>query len=143
ELVAIKKDVYMPMLDTAETVAKRYSISRERQDEYSLESQRRVAAAQQGGKFNDELAPITTRMGVADKATGEISFKEITLSKDEGPRPDTSAEGLDSLKPVRGEGFPTTAGNASQLSDGASASVIMSEREASKRGLKPLGIFRV
>src|SRR6202011_3816897 len=142
ELVAIKKDVYMPMLDTAETVAKRYGISRERQDEYSLESQRRTASAQQGGRFNDELAPITTKMGVADKATGEISFKDITLSKDEGPRPETTAEGLAGLKPVRGDGFSITAGNASQLSDGARAWVIMSHREAAKRGLKPLGIFR-
>src|SRR3954452_8152892 len=142
ELLAMKGDAYIAMLDTAEIVAKRYGISRERQDEYSLESQRRTAAAQQGGKFNDELAPISTRMGVADKATGEISFKDVTLSKDEGPRPDTSAEGLAGLKPVRGEGFTITAGNASQLSDGASASVIMSDKEASKRGLKPLGIFR-
>ena len=141
-LLKIKGEVYMPMIDTAEVVAKRYGISRERQDEYSLESQRRTAAAQQGGKFNDELAPITTKMGVTDKATGEVSFKDITLSKDEGPRPDTSAEGLASLKPVRGEGFTITAGNASQLSDGASASVIMSDKEAAKRGLKPLGIFR-
>jgi acetyl-CoA C-acetyltransferase len=142
ELVAIKKDVYMPMLDTAETVAKRYGISRERQDEYSLESQRRTASAQQGGKFNDELAPITTKMGVADKATGEVSFKEITLSKDEGPRPDTTAEGLASLKAVRGEGFTITAGNASQLSDGASATVIVSDKLAAQKGLKPLGVFR-
>ena len=141
-LLKIKGEVYMPMIDTAEVVAKRYGISRERQDEYSLESQRRTAAAQQGGKFNDELAPITTKMGVADKATGEISFKDVTLSKDEGPRPDTTAEGLAGLKPVRGDGFTITAGNASQLSDGASASVIMSDKEASKRGLKPLGIFR-
>ena len=142
ELVAIKKDVYMPMLDTAETVAKRYGISRERQDEYSLESQRRTASAQQGGRFNDELAPITTKMGVADKATGEVSFKEITLSKDEGPRPETTAEGLASLKAVRGEGFTITAGNASQLSDGASATVIMSDKLAAQKGLKQLGIFR-
>src|ERR1700730_4826417 len=141
-LLKIKGEVYMPMIDTAEVVAKRYGISRERQDEYSLESQRRTAAAQQGGKFNDELAPITTRMGATDKATGAFSFKDITLSKDEGPRPDTSAEGLASLKPVRGEGFTITAGNASQVSDGASASVIMSDKEASRRGLKPLGIFR-
>jgi acetyl-CoA C-acetyltransferase len=141
-LLKIKGEVYMPMIDTAEIVAKRYGISRERQDEYSLESQRRTAAAQQGGKFNDELAPIATKMGVTDKATGAVSFKDITLSKDEGPRPDTSAEGLASLKPVRGEGFTITAGNASQLSDGASASVIMSDKEAAKRGLKPLGIFR-
>jgi acetyl-CoA acetyltransferase family protein len=142
ELVAIKKDVYMPMLDTAETVAKRYNISRERQDEYSLESQRRTAAAQQGGRFNEELAPITTKMGVADKATGEISMKEVTLSKDEGPRPETTAEGLASLKAVRGDGFTITAGNASQLSDGASATVIMSDKLAAQKGLKPLGIFR-
>ncbi len=92
-LLKIKGEVYMPMIDTAEVVAKRYGISRERQDEYSLESQRRVAAAQQGGKFNDELAPITTMMGIADKATGAISFKEVTLSKDEGPRPDDFCRG--------------------------------------------------
>ncbi len=142
ELVAIKKDVYMPMLDTAEVVAKRYNISREAQDEYSLESQRRTAAAQQGGKFNDELAPIATKMAVADKATGEVSFKDVTLSKDEGPRPETTAEGLASLKAVRGDGFTITAGNASQLSDGASATVIMTDKLAAQRGLKPLGIFR-
>jgi acetyl-CoA C-acetyltransferase len=141
-LKAIKGDVYMAMLDTAETVAKRYNISREKQDEYSLESQRRTAAAQQGGKFNDELAPITTKMGVADKATGEVTMKDITLSKDEGPRPETSAEGLAGLKAVRGEGFTITAGNASQLSDGASATVIMTDKMAAQKGLKPLGIFR-
>jgi acetyl-CoA acetyltransferase family protein len=142
ELVAIKQDVYMPMLDTAETVAKRYGISRERQDEYALESQRRTASAQQGGRFNEELAPITTKMGITDKATGEISFKDVTLSKDEGPRPETTAEGLAGLKPVRGDGFTITAGNASQLSDGASATVIMSDKLAAQKGLKPLGIFR-
>ncbi|MDR3465007.1 MAG: acetyl-CoA C-acyltransferase [Xanthobacteraceae bacterium] len=142
ELQKIKGDVYMQMIDTAEVVAKRYGISRERQDEYALESQRRTAAAQQGGKFKDELAPITTVMGIADKATGAITMKEVTLGQDEGPRPDTSAEGLASLKPVRGDGFCVTAGNASQLSDGASATVIMSDKEAAKRGLKPLGIFR-
>lgn len=141
-LVAMHKDIYMPMLDTAETVAKRYGISRERMDEYSLESQRRTAAAQQGGKFKDELAPITTQMAVADKATGAVSMKDITLSQDEGPRPETTSEGLASLKAVRGDGFTITAGNASQLSDGASATVIMSDKEASKRGLAPLGIFR-
>src|SRR5256886_3813766 len=105
ELLAMKGDAYIAMLGTAEIVAKRYGISRERQDEYSLESQRRTASAQQGGRFNDELAPITTRMGVADKATGEISFRDITLSKDEGPRPETTAEGLAGLKPGRGDGF--------------------------------------
>ena len=141
-LLEIKGDVYMPMIDTAEIVAKRYGISREKQDEYALESQRRMAAAQQGGKFNDELAPITTKMAVTDKATGNVSFKDITLSQDEGPRPETTAEGLAGLKAVRGDGFSITAGNASQLSDGASACVIMSDKEAAKRGLQPLGIFR-
>ncbi|ABD87782.1 acetyl-CoA C-acyltransferase [Rhodopseudomonas palustris] len=141
-LQAIKGDVYMAMLDTAEVVAKRYGISRERQDEYSLESQRRTAAAQQGGKFADEIAAISTKMGVVDKASGAVSFKDITLSQDEGPRPDTSAEGLAALKAVRGEGFTITAGNASQLSDGASATVVMSDTLAAKKGLKPLGIFR-
>jgi acetyl-CoA acetyltransferase family protein len=140
-LKAIKGDVYMAMLDTAEVVSKRYGISREKQDEYSLESQRRTAAAQQGGRFKDEIAPMTTKMAVADKVTKEISFKDITLSQDEGPRPETTAEGLASLKPVR-EGGTITAGNASQLSDGASAAVIMSDTMAAKKGLKPLGIFR-
>ncbi|MFC0239992.1 acetyl-CoA C-acyltransferase [Rhodopseudomonas telluris] len=141
-LEALKGDVYMAMLDTAETVAKRYNISREAQDEYALESQRRTAAAQQGGKFADEIAPIATKMGVVDKATGAVSFKDITLSQDEGPRPETTAEGLAGLKAVRGEGFTITAGNASQLSDGASATVIMSDKTAAAKGLKPLGIFR-
>ncbi|MES2165759.1 MAG: acetyl-CoA C-acyltransferase [Pseudomonadota bacterium] len=141
ELVKIKGDVYMAMLDTAEVVSKRYGISREKQDEYSLESQRRTAAAQQGGRFKEEIAPMTTKMAVADKVTKEISFKDITLSQDEGPRPETTADGLASLKPVR-EGGTITAGNASQLSDGASAAVIMSDKMASRKGLKPLGIFR-
>ena len=110
-LLEIKGEVYMPMIDTAEIVAKRYGISREKQDEYSLESQRRTAAAQQGGKFKDELAPITTKMAVTDKATGAVSFKDVTLSQDEGPRPETTAEGLAGLKAVRGEGFSVTAGN--------------------------------
>ncbi len=141
ELKKIKGDVYMPMLDTAEVVAKRYNISREAQDEYSLESQRRTASAQQGGRFKEEIAPMTTKMAVVDKATKEVSYKDITLSQDEGPRPDTSAEGLASLKPVR-EGGSITAGNASQLSDGASAAVIMSAETAAKKNLKPMGIFR-
>jgi len=140
-LKAMKGDVYMAMLDTAEIVAKRYGVSREKQDEYSLESQRRTGAAQQGGRFKEEIAPMTTKMAVADKVTKEISFKDITLSQDEGPRPETTGEGLASLKPVR-EGGVITAGNASQLSDGASAAVIMSGEMAAKKGLKPLGIFR-
>jgi len=140
-LLEIKGEVYMPMIDTAEVVAKRYGISRERQDEYSLESQRRVAAAQQGGKFNDELAPITTKMTVVDKETKQTSLRDITLSQDEGPRPDTTAEGLAKIKPVF-EGKTITAGNASQLSDGASACLIMSDALAAQKGLKPLGVFR-
>lgn len=141
-LIEIKGDIYMPMIDTAEIVARRYGISRKRQDEYSLESQRRAAAAVLGGKFDDELTPITTRMSVVDKATGAVSFKEVTLSRDEGIRPETSPEGLANLKPVRGDGFTVTAGNASQLSDGASALVMMNETTATRRGLQPLGIFR-
>ncbi|MBX9452489.1 MAG: acetyl-CoA C-acyltransferase [Mesorhizobium sp.] len=134
-------DVYMPMIDTAEVVAKRYGISRERQDEYGLESQRRVAAAREAGKFSDEIAPIKTRMAVIDKETKEVSHRDVEIAHDEGPRPETTAEGLAGLKPVR-EGGTITAGNASQLSDGASANVMMSSNEAEKRGLTPLGIFR-
>jgi acetyl-CoA C-acetyltransferase len=134
-------DVYMPMIDTAEVVAKRYDISRERQDEYALESQRRVAVAREAGRFTDEIAPISTRMAVIDKETKEVSHRDVEIAHDEGPRPDTTAEGLASLKPVR-EGGTITAGNASQLSDGASANVMMSSKEAEKRGLTPLGVFR-
>lgn len=134
-------DVYMPMIDTAEVVAKRYGISRERQDEYGLESQRRTAAAREAGKFSDEIAPIKTRMAVIDKETKEVSHRDVEIVHDEGPRADTTAEGLAGLKPVR-EGGTITAGNASQLSDGASANVMMSSKEAEKRGLTPLGIFR-
>ena len=142
ELLAMKGDIYMSMLDTAEVVAKRYNISRERQDEYGLESQRRTASAQQAGRFNDELAPITATMAVTDKASGATSFQKVTLSADEGIRPDTTAEGLAQIKPAKGPGFTITAGNASQLSDGASAAVLMSDKLAAKKGLKPLGIFR-
>jgi acetyl-CoA C-acetyltransferase/acetyl-CoA acyltransferase len=131
----------MPMIDTAEVVARRYDISRERQDEYSLESQRRVAAAREAGRFEREIAPIDVTMAVVDKETKEISPKKVTLAHDEGPRPDTTAEGLAGLKPVR-EGGTITAGNASQLSDGASANVMMSDKEAARRGLTPLGILR-
>src|SRR6476619_3632250 len=141
ELLAMKGDAYMAMLDTAEIVAKRYDISRERQDEYGLESQRRTAAAQQGGRFNDELAPIKTTMAVTDKATSAVSYREVTLSADEGPRPDTTAEALAGVKPAKGPGFTITGGDASQPSDGASAAVIMSDKLAAQKGLKPLGIF--
>ena len=140
-LLKLHKDAYMPMIDTAEVVAKRYGISRERQDEYALESQRRTAAAREAGRFAKEIAPMKARMAVVDKETKAVSYKDIEVTHDEGPRPDTTAEGLASLKPVR-EGGVITAGNASQLSDGASAAVMMSAKEASRRGLEPLGIFR-
>jgi acetyl-CoA C-acetyltransferase len=134
-------DVYLPMIDTAENVAKRYGITREQQDAYGLESQRRVAAAREAGRFADEIVPIRTRMAVVDKETKEISHRDVEIAHDEGPRADTTAEGLASLKPVR-EGGVITAGNASQLSDGASANVIMEAKEAERRGLSPLGVFR-
>jgi acetyl-CoA C-acetyltransferase len=140
-LEANKPSIYDTMIDTADLVAERYGISRQAQDEFSLESQRRTAAAQQARRFDDEIVPITAVMSVTDKATGEVRREEITLSKDEGNRPDTSIEGLSKLKPVK-EGRFVTAGNASQLSDGASASVLMSSEEAARRGLTPLGIFR-
>jgi acetyl-CoA acetyltransferases len=139
---------YMTMIETAEIVAERYGVSREEQDEYALQSQQRTAAAQAAGRFDDEIVPLTTVMKVTDKATGEVSEKEITLAKDEGNRPETTLEGLASLKPVFrngqrvAEGRFITAGNASQLSDGASASVLMERREAEKRGLTPLGLYR-
>jgi acetyl-CoA C-acetyltransferase/acetyl-CoA acyltransferase len=141
KLMAIKPDVYLPMIDTAENVATRYGISRERQDAFGLESQKRVAAAREAGRFDAEIAPISVRMAVVDKETKEVSHKDVTLAHDEGPRPETTAEGLAGLKPVREGGF-ITAGNASQLSDGASANVMMDAKEAEKRGLSPLGIFR-
>jgi acetyl-CoA C-acetyltransferase/acetyl-CoA acyltransferase len=141
KLMGIKPEVYMAMIDTAEVVAKRYGISREAQDEYALESQRRVAAAREAGLFADEIAPMKARMAVVDKETKEISYKDLELAHDEGPRADTTAQGLASLKPVR-EGGVITAGNASQLSDGASANVMMSDREAARRGLAPLGVLR-
>jgi acetyl-CoA C-acetyltransferase/acetyl-CoA acyltransferase len=142
DLMAMKPELYLPMIDTAEIVAEHYGISREAQDEYGLESQRRTAAAQQARRFAAEIMPITTRMVVVDKAMGETSQREVTLDKDEGARPDTTPEGLAALKPVRGEGKTITAGNASQLSDGASACVLMNAKVAEKRGLEPLGVFR-
>jgi acetyl-CoA C-acetyltransferase/acetyl-CoA acyltransferase len=141
ELMAMKPEIYMSMLETAEVVAERYKISRDRQDEYSLECQRRTASALQGRRFNDEIVSIATKMSVVDKETKQASLRDVTLSQDEGPRPDTTAEGLAKIKPVF-EGKTITAGNASQLSDGASACVIMSDTLAAQKGLKPLGIFR-
>ena len=140
-VVALSQHAYMPMLQTAEIVAKRYGISRDAQDEYSFQSQQRTAAAQAAGKFDQEIAPMESSMGVADKATGEISCKTVKLTKDEGNRPETTLEGLQSLKPVI-EGGCITAGNASQLSDGASASILMDSKLAEKRGLNPLGAYR-
>ena len=134
--------LWMPMIDTADIVAARYNISRERQDKFSLESQRRTAAAQQAGKFNDEIVPMETVMTVVNKETGESKNVPYTVTKDECNRPDTTYEGLASLKPVKGPDKFVTAGNASQLSDGASAAVVMEGKEAAKRNLKPLGIFK-
>ncbi len=140
-LIAMHKDVYMPMLGTAETVAKRYNISREAQDEYAYQSQMRTAAAQAEGRLDAEIVPVTVTMNVVDKETKEVSQKEITLSKDEGNRPETTLEGLQSLQPVMGPGMNITAGNASQLSDGSSAAVLMEAKLAEQRGLQPLGRY--
>jgi acetyl-CoA C-acetyltransferase len=131
----------MPMIDTAEVVGNRYGISRERCDEFALRSQQRTAEAQRSGRFDAEIIPVTTKMGVKNKETGEVSFQEITLDRDEGNRPETTLEGLAKLEPVRGPEKIITAGNASQLSDGASASVLMSSELAEKRGLEPLGRY--
>ena len=141
ELMAMHNAVYMPMLQTAETVAKRYGISRDAQDEYALRSQQRTAAAQEAGKFDDEIVAVSTTHKVQDKETGEISDVAITIDKDEGNRPSTTLEGLNSLKPVMGEGTTITAGNASQLSDGSSASVLMEAKVAERKGLTPLGRY--
>jgi acetyl-CoA C-acetyltransferase len=147
-LLKVKPALWMSMIETAEIVAERYGISRERADEYALESQKRTAAAQAAGKFNDEIVPLTTQMKKIDKATGAESMVEVTVSKDESNRPDTTMAGLAALKPVHMGGQQVavgkyiTAGNASQFADGASASVMMSEELAAKKGLKPLGIFK-
>jgi acetyl-CoA C-acetyltransferase len=148
ELMARVPALYMTMIETAEIVAERYKISRDAQDEYALRSQQRTAAAQQAGRFDDEIVALPSVMKVTDRNSGESSMKPVTLEKDEGNRPDTNLEGLAGLKPVFKdgqlvkEGRFITAGNASQLSDGASAAVLMEEGEASRRGLTPLGIYR-
>jgi acetyl-CoA C-acetyltransferase len=133
---------WMPMIDTADIVAERYGLSREYQDEFSLRSQRLMAAAQEAGKFKDEIIPVKTVMKVVDKATGTETLREVTVDRDECNRPDTTLEGLAKLQPVKGPGKWVTAGNASQLSDGAAAVVLMEAREAEKRGLQPLGAFK-
>jgi acetyl-CoA C-acetyltransferase len=134
-------ETYWPMLQTAEYVARRYEISRERQDEFGVQIQQRAAKARAEGKFKDEIAPITTKMKVVDKHTGHETTKEVTAAEDEGIRADTTYEGVSQIKPAI-EGGCIAAGNASQFSDGAAACVVMSEKEAARRKLKPLGIFR-
>ena len=142
ELLAMHNGVYMPMIDTAEVVGNRYGVSRERCDEYALQSQQRTAAAQANGTFADEIIPVTATMGVKDKETGAVSMHEVTLEKDEGNRPSTTLADLQKLQPVRGTPDNIiTAGNASQLSDGASACVIMTSAMAAERGLAPLGRY--
>jgi acetyl-CoA C-acetyltransferase len=134
-------EIYWPMLQTAEYVARHYDIPREPQDEFGVQSQVRAAKARAEGRFKDEIVPITTKMKVVDKNTGQETMREVTAAEDEGIRPDTTYQGVSQIKPAV-EGGVIAAGNASQFSDGAAASVVMSEREASRRGLKPLGIFR-
>jgi acetyl-CoA C-acetyltransferase len=136
-----KPEMWMPMIQTADIVAARYKVSREAQDAYAVESQRRTASGQQGRKFDDEIVPLPTKKKVVNKDTKEETIEAVTLARDEGNRPDTNMEGLAALKPVREGGF-ITAGNASQLSDGASVCVVMDARLAEKKGLKPLGTFR-
>jgi acetyl-CoA C-acetyltransferase len=136
-----KPETYWPMLQTAEYVARRYEIPREKQDEFGVQSQQRAAKARSEGRFKDEIVPITVKMKVVDKATGHETMREVTASEDEGIRPDTTYEGVSQIKPAI-EGGCIAAGNASQFSDGASACVVMSDKEAAKRNLKPLGIFR-
>ncbi|MFJ1212273.1 acetyl-CoA C-acyltransferase [Burkholderia pyrrocinia] len=140
-LVEHKPEIYWNMLQTAENVAKRYGISKERQDEYGVQSQLRAAAAQEAGLFRDEIVPITVLAGIADKATGRLFTKEVTVSADEGIRPDTTLEGVSKIRSAVPGGV-ITAGNASQFSDGASACVVMSADAAQREGLQPLGVFR-
>ncbi|MBN9578739.1 MAG: acetyl-CoA C-acyltransferase, partial [Alphaproteobacteria bacterium] len=141
-LTEMYPDFWMPMIDTADVVAARYKISREYQDEYSLESQRRMAAAQQAGKFKDEIIPVKTKMKKVNKETKEETIVDYTVDRDECNRPDTTLEGLSKLAPVKGPDKFITAGNASQLSDGAAAVVLMEAKEAERRGLQPLGAFK-
>ncbi|WP_170524777.1 acetyl-CoA C-acyltransferase [Ruegeria arenilitoris] len=137
-----KPAIYMTMIETADIVAERYGISREEQDAYGLRSQQRIAAAQAAGKFDDEIVPMQTTMAVKDKETGEVSHRQVTVDRDECNRPNTTLEGLASLEPVRGPGNYITAGNASQLSDGAAAVIVMDSAEAERRGLEPMGAFK-
>ncbi|TWO68479.1 acetyl-CoA C-acyltransferase [Caenimonas sedimenti] len=140
-MMAQKPEIYWSMLQTAEQVAKRYGVPKDAQDEYGVRSQLRAAAAQAAGKFNDEIVPMTTVMGVVDKATGRLTRKEVTISSDEGIRPDTTLEGVSKIRSAMPGGV-ITAGNASQFSDGSSVCLLMNAKLAEKRGLQPLGIFR-
>ena len=140
-LKANKPQIYWPMLQTAENVAKRYKISREAQDRYGVDSQLKAAKSRAEGKFSDEIVPISTTMKIVDKNTGAESLKEVTVSDDEGIRADTTYEGVANIKPAI-EGGVIAAGNASQFSDGASAQAVMSDKAAAAKGLKPMGVFR-
>ena len=140
-LKANKPEIYWPMLQTAENVAKRYNIGKDRQDEYGVQSQQRAAAAQAAGKFNDEIVPMTTVMGVADKESGMLVTREVTISADEGIRADTTLEGVSKIRTAVPGGV-ITAGNASQFSDGASVAIVMNSKIAEQKGLQPLGVFR-
>ncbi|RYF95010.1 MAG: acetyl-CoA C-acyltransferase [Caulobacteraceae bacterium] len=142
KLMEIKPALWMAMINTADIVAKRYNVARDYQDEYALRSQQRIAAAQAAGLFKDEIVPMATKMKVVNKETKEESFVDYVVDRDECNRPDTTLEGLRSLQPVMGEGNFVTAGNASQLSDGAAAVVLMESKEAERRGLSPLGRFK-
>jgi acetyl-CoA C-acetyltransferase len=141
ELLAIENSIFMPMIDTAEVVAKRYGVDRDACDQYALQSQQRTAAAQAENLFGEEIVPLTSMMAIIDKETKAISYREVVLDRDEGNRPDTTIDNLRALKAVRGEGANVTAGNASQLSDGASAVVVMERKEVERRGLQPLGRY--
>jgi acetyl-CoA C-acetyltransferase len=141
-LMARKPELWLPMIETADIVAARYRVSRAAQDEYALQSQQRTAAAQQAGLFDQEIVPLPTTKRVTDKETGKTWTEEVTLARDEGNRPDTTLAGLARLPPVRGDGHFVTAGNASQLSDGASACVVMDAAVAERRRIRPLGVFR-
>src|SRR5690606_20744154 len=141
-IVEHKPQLYMEMIDTADVVAERYGIGREAQDRFSVESQRKTAEAQEAGRYKDEIVPVTTVMAVANKETGEVSKKQVTVDRDTCNRPGTTYESLAKLAPVKGADKFVTAGNASQLSDGASACVLMEAKEAERLGLQPLGAFR-
>ena len=141
-LLKQKPELWMPMIETADNVGHRYSVSRDSQDAYACESQRRTDLAQKAGLFDDEIVPLETEMLVTDKESGEVSTSKVTLKKDEGNRPSTTLDGLSDLKPVRGDEHFITAGNASQLSDGASACVVMDSKLAERKNIEPLGVYK-